>query len=247
MKSWYKYKIARGGMLGVAVLGLSLIAIPGVSTAVASASTSSTLSVPSVPAAGSSMATWQSWASAQQKAMQSVSPLAAEAPTPGCTTTSGTVEPVVSSGADGIPAGIVTDAVVFVGTCASRSSGTATAGIVPLISTYCPGMDQCNDGSVTNGYEGVGTYTYAGNPSYMASAYTYTGSGTYSAHSELGTVSSGCSSGSTVANSSNSTLSTNGWVEVVWGPRTGSNTWSGTGWHYNGSGYVNLGSVCGMW
>ena len=59
MKSWYKNKIARSGVLGVAVLGLSMIAIPGVSTAAASASTSSTLSVPALPAAGSSMATWQ--------------------------------------------------------------------------------------------------------------------------------------------------------------------------------------------
>ena len=64
MKSRYKNKIARSGVLGVAALGLSLIAIPGVSTAVASASTSSTLSIPALPAAGSSMATWQSWASA---------------------------------------------------------------------------------------------------------------------------------------------------------------------------------------
>ena len=247
MKSWYKNKIARSGVLGVAVLGLSMIAIPGVSTAAASASTSSTLSVPALPAAGSSMATWQSWASAQQKAMQSMSPLAAEAPTPGCTTTSGTVVPVVSTGAAGIPAGIVTDAVVFVGNCTSSTSNTAAAGISPLVSTYCPGMTNCNYGGVTNGYEGVGTYTYAGNPAYMASAYTYTSSGTYSAHSELGVASSGCSSGTTVANSTEQTLGTGGYVEVVWGPRTVSNTWSGTGWHYNGSGYVNLGSVCGTW
>ncbi len=106
--------------------------------------------------------------------MQSMSPLAAEAPTPGCTTTSGTVVPVVSTGAAGIPAGIVTDAAVFVGSCTSSTSNTAAAGISPLVSTYCPGMTNCNYGGVTNGYEGVGTYTYAGNPAYMASAYTYT-------------------------------------------------------------------------
>ncbi len=158
MKSWYKNKIARSGVLGVAALGLSLIAIPGVSTPVASASTSSTLPVLALPAAGSSMATWQTWASAELKAMQSISPLAAEAPTPGCTTTSGTVEPVVSTGATGIPAGIVTDAAVFVGNCTSSTSNTAAAGISPLVSTYCPGMTNCNYGGVTNGYEGVGTY-----------------------------------------------------------------------------------------
>ena len=249
MKSWYKNLFLRGVASAISLLGLTLIAIPETSPASASTGTSISLSVPPVPAAGSSMATWQSWASAQQKAMESVDPLAIATSTPGCTTISATLEPVVSTGSAGIPAGIVTDAVVLVGSCTANSTRSPSiGGIIPLISSYCPGMNGCNYSSATNGYVAVGTYTYGGNSAYMAAAYTYTASGSgYSAHSELGTVSSGCATGSLVANSSSVSLSTGQYVEVIWGPRTGSSTWSGTGWHYNGSSYVDLGTVCGMW
>ena len=181
--------------------------------------------------------------------MQSTSPLSLVTPTPGCTNTSGSLEPVVSTGAGGIPAGIVTDALVLVGSCTTRATNSqATGEISPAISSYCPNMDGCNYGSATNGVVAVGTATVNGNVNYMAAAYTYTASGSgYTAHTELGTVSSGCATGSLVASSSSASLSTGQYVELLWGPRNGSNTWSSTGWHYTGSGYQDLGTVCGMW
>lgn len=248
MKSWYKNPFLRGAVSAVSLLGVMLIAIPGTSPASASANTSASLSVPPIPAAGSSISTWQSWASAQREAMESASPLSMVAPTPGCTIISGVVEPVVSTGAGGIPAGIVTDALTLNGSCAaSATSSPTTGGVSPLISSYCPNMNGCNYASATYGYVAVGTATVNGDSTWMGAAYTYTGSGSFTAHAELGTVSSGCSVGSLVANSNSQTLSTNQYVEVLWGPRNFSTTWSGTGWHYNGSSYDDLGTVCGMW
>lgn len=108
-------------------------------------------------------------------------------------------------------------------------------------------MNQANYSSATNGYVCVGTSTYNGNSNFMAAAYTYTGTGTFTAHSELATVSSPCPPGNAIANSSSYNLSQYQAAVVQWGPRNYSATWSGTGWHYNGGGYTDLGSVCGTW
>ncbi len=248
MKMWHSWLGPKSVVL-VSLLALGITFVPQAGIASASSTTATTSLVPAMPVAGSSLATWQSWANAQQAALQSVNPQSLVAPNPGCTNTSVALVPVISTGTAGIPAGIVTDAVTIVGTCGSSSDGPSTAaGVSPLISSYCPNMTYCTYASATNGYVAVGTATVNGNVNYMGAAYTYTASGSgYSAHSELGTVSSGCSVGTLVANSSSVSLSTNQYVEVLWGPRNGSATWSGTGWHYNGSGYTNLGTVCGMY
>lgn len=256
MKTYLKYPMVRNVVTALMLFVGASLTVPSISEAAPSlpSRNSAPLSIPAEPAAGSSTAQWQSWASAQQEAMQSVDPSSLLTDSSGCTNTSANLIPVVSAGADGIPVGIVTDALELTGTCSVNSMSNAattnsptSSGITPLISSYCPNMNNCNYGSATNGYVAVGTTTVGGNSSYMAAAYTYTGSGSFTAHAELGTVSSGCSAGTAVANSNSETLTTNTYVEIVWGPRNYSANWSGTGWHYNGSSYVDLGSVCGTW
>jgi hypothetical protein len=229
-----------------AIMMMGFVFLPQTGIASASTSLTTTVSVPALPVAGSSLATWQSWASAQQAALQSVTPQSLVAPSAGCTNSSVMLVPVVSTGTAGIPAGIVTDAIQIVGSCGGAAGAPLGGnGIRPLLSSYCPNMTNCTYQSATNGEVAVGTGTVGGNANYMGAAYTYTSSGSgYTSHAELGTVSSGCSVGTLVANSSDSSLSNNQYVEILWGPRSGSNTWSGTGWHYNGSGYTNLGTVC---
>lgn len=223
--------------------------LPTLESAVAASPQADTSVVPAMPAANAPLSDWQTWASLQRQAIESANPSSLVHNSAGCATTVVTVLPVVSTGAGGIPAGIVTDALSVVGTCGSGTSGSAaTGGVSPAISQYCPNMDGCNYAGATNGEVAVGTATVNGNVNYMAAAYTYTASGSgYTAHSELGTVASGCSTGSLVANSTSASLSTNQYVEVLWGPRNGSATWTSTGWHYNGSSYQDLGTVCGMW
>lgn len=241
MKMWHKTMWPKAAALA-SLLALSIVFVPQVDVASASM-------VPSMPVAGASIATWQSWASAQQTALQSVTPQSLVTPSAGCTNTSVSLLPVVSTGAAGIPEGIVTDAVEVIGSCGNASASSPTeAGVQPLLSSYCPNMTNCEYAAATNGEVAVGTATVDDNVNYMAVAYTYTASGSgYTAHTELGTVSSGCSVGTEVADSSDASLSTDEYVELFWGPRDASNTWSGTGWHYNGSGYSNLGTVCAMY
>jgi hypothetical protein len=247
MKSW---KPLPGGMACIAsILVVTLMYVPGESPAFASSSPVAPASTLATPAVGASIATWQAWAVAQQQSLESVNPASLVAPSPGCTNTSTKVIPVASTGAGGIPTGITTDAVVVVGSCAQNGAGAQPlSGVVPLISSYCPNMTGCNYAAATNGYVAVGTATVNGNVNYMGAAYTFTASGSgYTAHSELGTVSSGCSTGSLVANSSSASLSTNQYVEILWGPRNTSNTWTSTGWHHTSGSYQDLGTVCGMW
>ena len=232
----------------IAVLAV-FSALPTLGSAGAAPTQTGPVTMPAMPAASAPLSDWQVWASLQRQAIESVNPSTLVHDSSGCSVTAVSVLPTVSTGAGGIPAGIVTDALSVVGTCGAGTPGSAPSnGVSPAISQYCPNMDGCNYGGATNGEVAVGTATVNGNSNYMAAAYTYTASGSgYSAHSELGTVASGCSTGSLVANSSSASLATNQYVEVLWGPRNASATWSSTGWHYNGSGYQDLGTVCGMW
>jgi hypothetical protein len=188
--------------------------------------------------------------------MQSTNPLSAVATDPGCTNTSASLANVVSTGADGIPAGIVTDAVVVTGTCAGSSDSASitagasiSAGSKPLSWTYCPGMTSCTYTSATDGYIALGTYTYEGSDNYMAGAYFYNGSGTETVYARLGTVLTGCTTGSLVADSGIYNIENGEYVEVIWGPNSGSATWNSSAWgNSNGSStYGKLGIVCGLY
>ena len=250
MSVGYKRKSRHPFVIASAVAMLAVFSsLPTFESAGAASSQTGPIVVPAMPAAGAPLSDWQAWASLQRQSIESVNPSTLVRGSTGCAVTAVTVLPTVSTGAGGIPAGIVTDALSVVGSCGTGTPGSSPAsGVSPAISQYCPNMDGCNYGGATNGEVAVGTATVNGNSNYMAAAYTYTASGSgYTAHSELGTVASGCSTGSLVANSSSASLSTNQYVEVLWGPRNVSATWSSTGWHYNGSGYQDLGTVCGMW
>jgi len=109
-------------------------------------------------------------------------------------------------------------------------------------------MVSYNYGGIRSGEACVGTAKVNGNSNYMAAAYTYTATGSTYGHVELGRTSS-CASGTTVANESPEvTLSTNQWGEIIWGPKSGSATWSSTWWQDNGGGnYTDFGSVCGYY
>jgi hypothetical protein len=107
MKEWQKRMWPTAAAVA-SLLALSITFVPQVGVASAAST------IPAMPVAGSPLATWQSWASAQQTALQSVSPLSLVTPGAGCTVASVTLIPTVSSGTAGIPAGIVTDAVQVV-------------------------------------------------------------------------------------------------------------------------------------
>ena len=208
--------------------------------------TSTTTSpVSGVPSNTASMAMWQSWAASQQAQMQSITPSQVAA-TSGCSISSVTASPVVSSGFE-YPAGITTDALTIVGQCSPSTGGSLSAS--PAISSYCPGMDDCNFASATNGQVAIGTTTVAGNANFMEAAFTNTSTSSISVHSQLGTVGvSPCSStASVVANSSQTTLSPGMFVAVTWGPRTTSTTWKATGWKLVSGAFQDLGSVCGQY
>ena len=83
----------------------------------AAASTGSAIQAPPVPAAGSTIATWQSWASALDAQLQSQDPSTLVPVQSGCTQSSVSLTPVVSSGLGGIPKGIVTEAITVTGSC----------------------------------------------------------------------------------------------------------------------------------
>ena len=135
-------------------------------TGVASAGTQHASGViQAMPAIGAPLADWQSWATSQRESLASTNPASLVTPSSGCSISSETIEPVVSTGAAGIPAGIVTDEVVVVGSCSASSVGAS-----PLISSYCPNMTSCNYASAINGEVAVGEATVNGNPTWMSAA-----------------------------------------------------------------------------
>jgi len=107
-------------------------------------------------------------------------------------------------------------------------------------------MDACSYASATSGQIAVGRATINGNGGYIAGAFTNTGSSSIPVHIELGSVNSGCAVGTLLANSQVVQVSPGAFVEVFWGPRSVSSTWTGTAWRSNNPGYTDLGTACFM-
>jgi hypothetical protein len=110
-------------------------------------------------------------------------------------------------------------------------------------------QDVGTSASVTGGTACVGTATDGGNSNYVAASYLRTATTSSFGHAELGTVSGSCGAGTLVANESPEvTVSTNQYAAIIWGPRSGSSTWSSTWWQDNGGGsYSDFGSACGTY
>jgi hypothetical protein len=82
----------------------------------------------------------------------------------------------------------------------------------------------------------------------MAASYVRTASTSSFGHAELGTTSGSCATGTLVADEAPEvTVSTGQYGAVLWGPRSGSNTWSSTWWQDNSGSYSDLGSACGTY
>lgn len=214
-------------------------------------------SVPLPPLPGAPVSSWETWAAQQRSAMQQTN-WAQVLQSSDCTINSISIDPVVSSGAVAVPAGIVTDAVSLALSCTPQTSGGNSAqvpaaisgtstSVSPASSTYCPYMLNYTYGGIWGGVACVGPVAINGT-TYMGAVYTYTASGSTYGHTMLGAISSGtCRPGGLVANSQPETTLTAGHVAmVIWGPKTVCTTWTSTWWQDNGGGnYTDFGSVCG--
>jgi hypothetical protein len=214
----------------------------GASNTVSSGSPAQT--IPNPPAPGATTNAWDSWAAQQRQAMQSTD-WSEVLSTSECQVIQAAIDPITSTGLDGIPAGVVTDAVSGVSSCGANSA----AGVIPLTSTDCPVQNDYNDGDITGGVACIGTATVGGNVNYMGASYYRTASSSTFGHTQLGVPTSGCNSSGALADQSPEvTLDQYDAGFVVWGPRDGSDTWSSTWWQDNGGGnYTDFGSVCGMY
>lgn len=219
----------------------------GGGTASAAPTSDPIATVSQAPSAGAPLSAWQDWAAAQRSVMtvsgwaQSLS----SSLSPDCTVSNLQVIPVVSNGKNGIPAGIVTDAVGGSIRCANDSAnGSVTNAPVsasPATSSSCPVQDTGTSKSITDGVLCVGTYTYLGNPNFMAASYKNTSSVSPYGQVQLGV--GGCpgySDGRYPIGGPGYIAPGNTWF-VAWGPRTFSDEWSST-WYENGT--TSWGSVC---
>jgi hypothetical protein len=232
--------------MALPLLSLAVFAVPGLSGA-ASASIMKPYAANGVmPTKGASLNSWQAWANIQSATLGSPNAAATVPLAPGCTELSSSLISVVSHGAEGIPAGVQTEALQIVGSCTTAPSpSTLGGGTTAHISAFCPAMTSCVEASASSGYVAVGSTTVAGVTSFLAASYYYTGPfDDFSAHAELGVSDSTCDPGTTVANSDSVLLATDNFVEVIWGPHSSPNYFSGTGWHHTDSGYVDEGTVC---
>ena len=221
----------------------------------ATAAPASAATIPPPPPPGASTSTWQQWASEQRAGIENTDWSAALRQR-GCSISAVTIVPTTSTGRTPIPPGITTDSASLTGTCISSAASTTSPNAAPdttanpATAAYCPYMTYDNYRAITDGVACVGTATVNGNPNYMAAAYTYMSDGSNTGHTELGddTGGSGCSTGSYIADASESTLTYGQYNEVVWGPRDFSATWTSTWWWDsnppNGPWY-SYGAVCG--
>ena len=200
-----------------------------------------------VPSADAPLSEWQDWAAAQRSVMTASgwgkslgSKLGSD-----CTVTDLQVMPVVSDGHHGIPAGIVTNAVGGSVRCADQPAtdggSTTFGGSSAATSSDCPVQDAGTSKAIADGVLCVGTYTYQGDPNFIAASYKNTSSVSPYGQVDLGV--GGCpgySDGRYPAGGPGYISPGDTWF-VAWGPRNFSNEWSST-WYENGT--TSWGSVC---
>lgn len=193
------------------------------------------------PASNAPSAQWQTWAN-QVNAVTSSIDWSALAASSGYTLISSSIVPT-NNAAIGVPTDVTLNSVSLELRRAPVTSGTGT--MAPDYTSMCPYMTSWNGASITDGYECVGVYT-SGSQAYVGAAYTYDTSGSVTGHEELGAVTSGCSTGTKVANETTVMLNDGDTGEVIT-PTNSSNNWTATWWDGSSSPYTSWGTVCGAY